>query len=42
MNPFSKEPRDGEQTLLDEARKEINEVDAAMAELTAKLQEWEG
>lgn len=33
MNPFSKEPQAEEQTLLDEARKEINEVDAAMAEL---------
>lgn len=33
MNPFSKEPAREEHTLLDEARREINEVDAAMAEL---------
>ena len=33
MNPFSKEPVREEETLLDEARREINEADAAMAEL---------
>ncbi len=33
MNPYSNEPKAEENSLLSEARREINEVDAAMAEL---------